>query len=136
LTFLTAPKKYDYAVEIRNPNYLKKEFFEFLKERDICPVLVEGYYMPHIGILADKFDLSSGRMLVMRLMGPDRKEIEKLTGEQWDKVAAPKDKELDSITGIVKDQIEQGREVVVNVNNHYEGCAVMTIERLMERLVG
>jgi len=72
---------------------------------------------------------------VIRLMGPDRKEIEKLTGEQWDKVAAPKDKELDSITEIVKGQIEQGRDVVVNVNNHYEGCAVMTIERLMERLV-
>lgn len=132
--FSSAPKKLDYAVEIRNPNYLKKEFFEFLKERDICPVLIEGYFMPHIGELADKFDLSSGKMLVIRLMGPDRKEIEKLTGEQWDKVAAPKDKELDSITEIIKDQIERGREVVVNINNHYEGCAVMTIERLMERL--
>jgi hypothetical protein len=50
-------------------------------------------------------------------------------------VAAPKDKELDSITDIVKSQIERGRDVIVNVNNHYEGCAVMTIERLMERLV-
>lgn len=134
--FSSAPKKYNYAVEIRNPNYLKKEFFEFLKERDICPVLIEGYYMPHIGELADKFDLASGRALIIRLMGPDRKEIEKLTGEQWDRVAAPKDKELDSITEIVKSQIERGRNVVVNVNNHYEGCAVMTIERVMERLVG
>jgi uncharacterized protein YecE (DUF72 family) len=48
---------------------------------------------------------------------------------------APKDKELDSITDIIKNQIERSKDVIVNVNNHYEGCAVMTIERLMERLL-
>ena len=42
---------------------------------------------------------------------------------------------LDSVAEIVKGQVEQGRDVVVNVNNHYEGCAVMTIGRLVERAV-
>jgi hypothetical protein len=41
---------------------------------------------------------------------------------------------VSSIADIVKGQVEQGREVVVNVNNHYEGCAVMTIDRLVGRL--
>ena len=132
--FASAPKEFNYAVEIRNPNYLKKEYFEFLKDRDISPVLIEGYYMPHISELVEKFDISAGKTLVIRLMGPDRKEIEKLTGEQWDNVVAPKDEGLDSVARIVKGQVEQGRDVVVNVNNHYEGCAVMTIGRVVERM--
>ena len=67
-------------------------------------------------------------------MGPDRQKIEKLTGSKWDRIAAPKDESLKSIAKIVGERIEQARQVVVNVNNHYEGCAVLTIDRLIDLL--
>jgi uncharacterized protein YecE (DUF72 family) len=67
-------------------------------------------------------------------MGPNRQEIEKMTGKKWDRVAAPKDESLKPIAQIVGEQIEQKRQVVVNVNNHYEGCAVLTINRLIDLL--
>ena len=125
-----APKEFEYSVEIRNPNYLKQSFFKFLKDMSISPILLEGYYMPAIGKVAEEYDISSDKPLIIRLMGQDRQKIEKLTGEKWDRIVAPKDESLNSVANIVKKNLGQGRKVFVNVNNHYEGCAVLTIERL------
>ena len=44
----------------------------------------------------------------------------------------PKDESLKSIAKIVVQQIEQKGQMVVNVNNHYEGCAVLTVDRLID----
>lgn len=129
-----APKGFDYAVEIRNPNYLKQVYFNFLTHAEISPVLIEGYYMPPISEVVDKFDVLSQNMMLIRLMGPDRQAIEKLTGGKWDRIAVPKDESLKSVAKIVGKHIEQKRQVVVNVNNHYEGCAVLTINRLIDLL--
>jgi uncharacterized protein YecE (DUF72 family) len=132
--FEQAPKEFDYAVEIRNPNYLKQSFFEFLKDMNISPILLEGYYMPPIDQVTEELDISSNMPLIIRLMGPDRQKIEKLTGEKWDRIVAPKDKSLSSVANIIRQNIGRGRNVFVNVNNHYEGCAVLSIERLMNIL--
>lgn len=132
--FDKAPKEFEYAAEIRNPNYLKQNFFEFLKDMSIIPILHEGYYMPPISKVTEELDISSDKPLIIRLMGPDRQKIEKLTGEKWDRIVAPKDESLSSIANIVEQNVGQGRKVFVNVNNHYEGCAVLTIERLVNIL--
>ena len=132
--FYQAPKEFEYAVEIRNPNYLKETFFKFLKDMSISPILLEGYYMPAISKVTEELDISSNMPLIIRLMGPDRHKIEKLTGEKWDKIVAPKDESLNSVAHIVEQNIRQERQVIVNVNNHYEGCVVLTIERLVNIL--
>jgi uncharacterized protein YecE (DUF72 family) len=132
--FDQAPKEFEYAVEIRNPNYLKQTFFKFLKEMSLSPILLEGYYMPPINKITGELDTLSDRPLIIRLMGPDRQKIEKQTGEKWDRIVAPKDESLDSVANMVEQNIGHGRKVFVNVNNHYEGCAVLTIERLMNIL--
>lgn len=132
--FDQAPPGFDYAVETRNPNYLKEVYFAFLREKGLSPVLVEGYYMPPISEVVSQFDISSGQSTVIRLMGPDRQEIEKLAGNHWDKIVSPQDESMTGIVGIIKKQVEQGREVYINVNNHYEGCAVLTIGKLLEKL--
>jgi uncharacterized protein YecE (DUF72 family) len=132
--FAHAPKGFDYAVEIRNPNYLQPAYFDFLTHANITPVFIEGYYMPPISEVVDKFDIPSKNMMIIRLMGPNRQEIEKLTGKKWDRIAAPKENSLKSVAQIVGKNIEQKRRVVVNINNHYEGCAVLTINRLIDLL--
>jgi uncharacterized protein YecE (DUF72 family) len=132
--FDKAPKEFEYAAEIRNPNYFKQTFFKFLKDMGISPILLEGYYMPSIKKVTEELNITSDEPLIIRLMGPDRQKIEKLTGEKWDRVVAPKDESLNSVANIVEQNIGQGRKVFVNVNNHYEGCAVLTIERLMNIL--
>ncbi len=132
--FDEAPKGFDFAVEIRNPNYLKQEYFEFLREKNLSVVLVEGYFMPAVGEIAEKFDISGGKTLVIRLMGPDRQGIEEEAGKKWDRIVSPRDESIEGVVGVVREQVERGREVFVNVNNHFEGCAVMTIGKITDKL--
>jgi uncharacterized protein YecE (DUF72 family) len=59
--------------------------------------------------------------------------MEKATGESWNRIVAPKDNELSAIVAMVNDMRGRGMTVYLNVNNHYEGSAPLTIERLRER---
>jgi uncharacterized protein YecE (DUF72 family) len=85
-----APKGYQYAVEIRNPNYYSTAFFDFLKAHGLGFVYLDGYYMPPIGRVFEKFEPETASFQVVRLHGGDRLEIEEETGEVWDRVVAPK----------------------------------------------
>jgi uncharacterized protein YecE (DUF72 family) len=74
--------------------------------------------------------------LCIRLHGDDRSGIEQKTGRRWDKLVKNKDDELDSIAPYLVELAKQGRIVYINVNNHYEGSAPLTIEKLTQYLTG
>jgi uncharacterized protein YecE (DUF72 family) len=46
---------------------------------------------------------------------------------------APKDDELARLLEMMRDMRGRGMTVYLNINNHYEGSAPLTIERLRER---
>jgi uncharacterized protein YecE (DUF72 family) len=124
------PKGYQYCIEIRNPNYLNDEYFNFLAEHHLCPVFLQGYYMPSIFELYEKFKDRLSDPVVLRLHGPDRKGMEERSNNVWDKVVDPRDGELLQLTGMVSDLRKKQHQVFINVNNHYEGCAPRTIEKI------
>jgi uncharacterized protein YecE (DUF72 family) len=66
------------------------------------------------------------------LHGPDRPGMEEKTKEKWNEIVAPKDEELERIVQMVKELMNTGLAVYVNVNNHYEGSAPKTIEKIYE----
>lgn len=132
--FERAPRGYDYAVETRNKNYLTENFFEFLKIRSLGFVLLEGYYMPHIAEVAAKCDIRTAKFSVVRLHGPDRQGIEERTGGLWNEIVEPKDKGLKETASIIEENIRERIATFLNVNNHYEGCAPLTIQRLLTLL--
>jgi len=134
--FEQAPKGYDYAVETRNKNYLTENFFEFLRKRGLGFVLLEGYYMPHIAEIAAKQDVSTAKFSIVRLHGPDRQAIEERTGRLWNEIIEPKDEGLNETASIIRENTKRGLMTYVNVNNHYEGCAPLTIQRLLEGFLG
>jgi len=65
---------------------------------------------------------------------PDRKGIEEQTKGEWNKVVVLRDEELHEIAGVVQSLLDHGVDVYMNVNNHYEGSAPLTIERIREHL--
>ena len=78
------PAGRQYALEIRNPNYLDKGYFDFLREAGLIPALLEGYWMPAIGdVLRNHPQLLDLKTLILRLHGPDREGMEKQTGGRW-----------------------------------------------------
>jgi len=134
--FEKAPKDFQYAVETRNPNYLSKEFFDFLKCRKIGYVFLEGYYMPSIGEVFSKYDTATADFGVIRLHGGDRKEMEERTGEKWNRIVEPRNDALESAAEIVEEYYRRRIHTFVNVNNHFEGSAPLTIDRLVRVLAG
>ncbi|KAA3620368.1 MAG: DUF72 domain-containing protein [Calditrichaeota bacterium] len=129
-----APTGFHYAIETRNPNYLNKNYFDFLLQNQLSHVFLQGYFMPSIIGIYEKFKSYLTDSTVIRLHGPNRKEIEKTTGNKWDKIVAPKDDELVKIIEIVKELMENKVEIVFHVNNHYEGSAPKTIDKILSRL--
>ncbi len=132
--FERAAPGFVYAVETRNPNYLQDDFVQFLRRRRIALVLLEGYYMPHVWEVAGRLDVRTAPVSIVRLHGPDRSGIEEQTGGAWDKIVVPKDEGLSAVVEIIRQSLEVDIDVCVNVNNHYEGCAPLTIQRLLALL--
>ena len=134
-TFLQkCSREYRYAIETRNPNYLDQRYFEFLNHQQVSHVLVQGYYMPPIAHIHSKYREFIRDLAVIRLMGPDRTEIEKKSAKNWSVIVDPKDNELTDIVAIIKELEERKIDVYLNVNNHYEGSAPLTIKKIQEML--
>jgi uncharacterized protein YecE (DUF72 family) len=127
---LALPDGYQYCVEIRNPNYLKAEYFNFLTDLGLGHVFLQGYYMPSIFEVYDKCKDSLTNPVVIRLHGPDRSDIEQRTNNIWNEIVDPKDDELTLLRRMIQDLSERDHQVFINVNNHYEGCAPRSIERI------
>jgi uncharacterized protein YecE (DUF72 family) len=131
---LRAPKDYKYAVEIRNPNYLSPAFFKFLEEHALGFVYLEGYYMPPIGDIFKKFEPATADFCIVRLHGGDRLEIETETGGLWNQVVSPKPEGLKTAAQIIRANCRRNILTFVNINNHFEGCAPVTVTRFLDIL--
>lgn len=132
--FAEAPKGFRYAVETRNPNYLREDFFDFLRNHGLGFVLLDGYYMPPTSEVTGKFNVRTAEFSIIRLHGPDRAKIEDKTGGDWSQIVDPHDRALAAAADLVRANTAAGTTTYANVNNHYEGSAPLTIERLLDRL--
>ncbi len=130
----SADNKFLYGIEIRNPNFLKKPFFEFLKRNSISMVFLQGYYMPSVWNVFNEYKDYISSPTVIRLHGPDRSGIEKKTGGIWNEIVEPKDDEIDKISEIIFYLNKKEIDVYVNVNNHFEGSAPLTIEKIKKKI--
>ncbi len=154
--FLEAiPRGIPLALESRNPNWLTPAFFRFLEEREVAPVFLQGYYLPPVEEVIGRFPATASQTtppagaspissedgtaagLVVRLHGPDRHGIEEASGGEWNRILEPRDDELARIAAAVRQLAAGpagGRDLFLNVNNHYEGSAPLTIEKLRSLL--
>lgn len=121
------PKEFCYAIEIRNPNYFNERYFTFLEAVGISHVFLQGYYMPSIFSVYSKCKSLLTDSVVIRLHGPNRADIEKETGKKWGDVVYPRDDDLRKLIIMLK-ALESN--VFLYVNNHFEGSAPRTIQRI------
>lgn len=126
------PGDFTYCVELRNPNWINQRYFDFLQTHQLNHVFLQGYYMPSIFDLYQRYKDKLKDLVVIRLHGPDRKGIEKQTGKNWNQIVAPKDENLSHLIEMLSDLAIREIEAYVYVNNHFEGSAPRTIERIQE----
>ncbi len=130
------PTDYSYAIETRNPNYLKEEYFQFLKSHQVGHVFVDGYYMPSAASVFEKHGSASlpGKNVVIRLLGSDRQAIEKKTRKRWTQIVDPRDKTIEEIAALVMKLIPEKFDVYANFNNHLEGSAPLSVSKFISAL--
>ena len=127
-------KRYTYGIELRNPNYLKQSFFEFLEQKNLAMVFLQGYFMPHIWNTFSEFKSHINSTAVIRLHGPDRAGMEEKTNNIWNKIVEPKDEEINKVAEMIYSLTQKDVDLYLNINNHYEGSAPLTIEKLKQQL--
>jgi len=121
------------AIECRNPNFLKRRYFEFLKRHNIPHVYLNGYYMPDPAEIYQQFG-NTGDFSIFRMHGSDRKAMERATGGKWDSIVEEHDEELQNIVSIAQDEIHLERDFYLSINNHFEGSSPQSIQRFYRRL--
>jgi uncharacterized protein YecE (DUF72 family) len=118
------------AVELRNPNWLDGGYFDWLRSRGLAHVFLDGYYMPPAADIYRRYGNFIENMAVIRLHGPDRQGIEEKSGGSWDRILEPRDAALADVARMVQDLRRRNVDVYLNVNNHFEGCAPLTIRKI------
>lgn len=127
--FTKIPRGIPYALEPRNGPYLNEDYFDLIRKQDLIHVYSEKQYMPPV------WEVHAGRKpvpektVVIRLLGGDRKEIEKKSGEKWNSIVFERPEKA-HIAEMSRDMKFAGKKVIINVNNHYEGSAPLTISAL------
>ena len=74
--------------------------------------------------------------VVVRLHGPDREAMDERSGKDWSRIVEARDSEIAALAGMLRDLRKPNRKTWVFVNNHYEGCAPLTIRRIQEKMQG
>lgn len=117
------------AIECRNSNYLDERYFRFIDNENLIHVFSEKQYMPHIYDLYATYKPYIKNRTVLRLLGGDRKAIEEKTSKEWNKIIDEKEEKTE-ISRMTKDIKYNGSQVIINVNNHFEGSAPLTVDSL------
>lgn len=115
------PKEFQFALEIRNKNWIAWDFLELLREHSISFALVAQLWMPRIDTLAKALDLVTGDFCYARFIG-DRKGIESKT-QKWDKIVEDKTEEMTIWSNELKKIVDRGVRTFAFFNNHYAGFA-------------
>lgn len=118
------------VIETRNPKWIGKELLDFLGERGLILALQDQEWMPRPTELWGKWGegLKTGKDIYIRMLG-ERDRIDKLT-TTWGKEVIDRTAETAEWLPIMEKFLGREQEVTVYFNNHYEGHAPDSIEKL------
>ena len=131
-----APRRYPFAVELRDRRLFTRAYREVLRRRGAAHVVSYWSDMPPIGAQVRAFDGLPGEVWVARLMAPPGSRHEELKARfyPFDRLVAPQRGMRRDALRLAAYARREGRELYVIVSNHTEGCSPLTVRALAERL--
>jgi uncharacterized protein YecE (DUF72 family) len=124
------PKNHQFAVEIRNKNWLDEKFTEILREHNVALAVIDQAWMPGITELTGRLDPITSDFTYVRWLG-DRKGIEEQT-KVWDKTIVDRRAALSRWVDYCYQTTRRGIKVYAYANNHYAGYGPATVALFME----
>jgi len=119
------PKGYQFAVEIRNKNWLVPQLMEVLRERGVAFTLIDQAWMPPPAKVFEKLDPITADFTYVRFLG-DRKGIEEKT-KVWNRVIVDRKASLIEWVKYLRPVVRRGVRALVYANNHYAGYGPETV---------
>ena len=131
------PKRYEYAVEVRNPAVIGPEYRSILAEYGVSHIYNHLYAMPSLEDQHDKLiSTFTAPFVVLRLLTPrDKKYHDAVKAyEPYDKLVHPLPDMRQQTVKLVKQAIAEHCRAYVLVNNRTEGNAPQTTKALYSSL--
>jgi uncharacterized protein YecE (DUF72 family) len=125
--FLTRlPKDFQFALEIRNKNWISWDFLELLRDHSVAFALLAQAWMPGIDTLARALDVVTADFCYARFIG-GRNAIESKT-QSWNKLIEDKSAEMSVWSGELKKIVNRGVRTYAFFNNAYAGFAPGSVQ--------
>jgi uncharacterized protein YecE (DUF72 family) len=119
------------ACEIRNKNWLTRDYFDLLRRHNVAATLVEHAWLPPINQVVEQHDVITGPFSYVRLIG-DRQGIEKIT-KSWRETVIDRTADLRRVAAALR-KIAERVPVYTFVNNHYAGHGPDTCRELRNQI--
>jgi uncharacterized protein YecE (DUF72 family) len=123
------PKDHQFALEIRNKNWLDENFVLLLEHR-VALAVIDQAWMPRIADLTQRLDPVTADFTYVRWLG-DRKGIEEQT-KVWDETIVDRRAALSRWVDYCYQTTRRGIKVYAYANNHYSGFAPATVALFWE----
>jgi uncharacterized protein YecE (DUF72 family) len=136
--FSALPREGQYAVEVRNEEFLTPMYFAVLREHGVAHVFNSWTRMPSIGDQLDLPGSISGPFLVARaLLRPGRSYEEAVDAfAPYDRIREPIPELRRDLIRLIQTSVATRIPAYILVNNRAEGSAPLTIAEVLRRLPG
>lgn len=125
------PKGYRFAVEIRNKQWLDERFSGILRDNSVALALIDHSWIPRPWETKRQLDWATTDWTYVRWLG-DRKEIEAVTQNQWNKTVVNREKDLTDWAAVFRQFLGRNLKIYAYANNHYAGYGPGTIKLFWE----
>jgi uncharacterized protein YecE (DUF72 family) len=133
--FLSAlPREFHYAIEIRNPEFLEKDYFSCLRSHGVAHVYNAWSKMPELRRQLAMPDSATADFLVCRALLRHGRVYEDAVGlfAPYTRIQDPNPEARESMRVLIGRAHEEKRFLFLFVNNRLEGNAPLTILSLVE----
>ncbi len=133
------PRRYAYAIEVRNQRLLGAEYQAVLATHGAAHVYNHWTYMPALAVqhktLGDTF---TAPFVLLRLLTPRLVKYEEAVtrAEPYNRIVEELKEMRTEATQLIQQAVKENRRAYVLVNNRAEGCAPITIQALADRIRG
>jgi uncharacterized protein YecE (DUF72 family) len=127
------PAGWRYAVEIRNPEYLKPEYFDCLRAHGVAHVFNAWSHMPELQRQIEIPEAHTAGFSVCRALLRHGRSYEKAVKEfsPYEKVQDPNPAARQAMRSLIDRAHEQQQAAFIFVNNRLEGNAPVTIQAVV-----
>ena len=134
--FLSLPREFHYAVEVRNTGLLGVDFAHVLSRHGVAHVYNHWSSMPPLAEQHTRMQEFTAMFTVLRLLTPLKMSyaVAKQRAEPYTKIVEELTQMRQETVEIVRKAVGEGRRAYVLVNNRAEGNAPLTVEALTSQL--